>query len=107
MRAGRLRNNAVIQQNAPTQDAIGAEVKSWSTHTASWWCELAQVNGGEAFRGRTVHASADSVAVGRYVTGVTPRMRLTLGARTFEVLAVNNVENRNRELRLELKERNL
>lgn len=107
MRAGRLRNEATIQSNAPTQDSIGGMVDNWSTFVTPWWCELLQVKGGEAFRGRAVHAAADSVATGRYVAGVTRQMRVTLGARTFDILDVNNVENRGRELRLDLRERRL
>ncbi len=106
MRAGKLRNKATIEANTPTQDSMGGEVESWAAF-ATWWCELAQVKGGETFRGRVVHAAADLVGVGRHVSGVTPRHRLTLGARVFDILAVNNVENRNRELRLDLKERAL
>jgi head-tail adaptor len=106
MRIGRLRNLATIQSNAPTQDTIGGTVDAWSTF-GEWWCELVQVKGGEAFRGRAVHASADSVASGHYMPGVTRQMRVLLDGRTFDILDVNNVENRNRELRLELRERRL
>lgn len=105
MRGGRLRNTAAIEQNTPGQDAIGGESKSWSTYCATWPCELVQVKGGEVFRGKQVHAQANYVAAGRYVAGVTAKMRLTLGSRTFEVLYANDVENRGRELRLELMER--
>ncbi len=107
MRAGRRVNTARIDQNAPTQDAIGGQVKAWSTYCATWPCELEQVKGGETYRGRIVHAAAEFVAVGAHVEGVTPRMRVVLGSRTFEILAANNVRNRNRELRLDLRERGL
>lgn len=104
MRAGRLRNEATIQQTTPTRSSSGAAVDAWTSFVASWWCELVQVSGGEAFRGRQVHANADSVAIGRYASGVTPQMRLTHGGKTYQILAVNDVEKRERELRLELRE---
>lgn len=108
MRAGRFRNTAAIQANTPTRDAAGGETASWaSSVSASWPCELVQVKGGESFRGRIVHAAANFVAVGRYVSGVTSKHRVLLGARAFEILAANNVENRGRELRLDLVERGL
>lgn len=104
MRAGRLRNLATIQSNAPTRSSSGEAVEAWSAFVASWWCEITQVSGGESFRGRQVHANADSVASGRYVAGVTPQMRLTHGGRTYQILSVNNLEKRGRELRLDLRE---
>jgi head-tail adaptor len=109
VRAGRRRTEAVIQQNVPTRDAVGGEIEHWAAFVATWWCELVQVQGGETFRGRVVHASANYVASGCYVAGVTPKMRMTIaaGARIFDVLAADDVEGRSRELRLALKERNL
>jgi head-tail adaptor len=107
MGAGRYTNPAAIEQNTATQDAIGGEVKSWSAYCATWPCELVGVSGGEIFRGRQVHASAEYVALGHHVEGVTPRMRMTLLGRTFDILRALNVDTRGRELRLELKERGL
>lgn len=105
MRAGRLRHNAAIEQNTPTRSPSGEAIASWSAFVASWWCELVQVGGGETFRSRQVHATADHVASGRYVAGVTPQMRVVLGSRTFDILRADNVMNRDRELMLHLRER--
>jgi SPP1 family predicted phage head-tail adaptor len=105
VRAGQLRNEAKIQSNAPTRDASGGEVDAWADYVAAWWCELEQVSGGQVFRGQGVHGQATHVAIGRYESGVTSEMRVTLGARIFDILNAQNVRNRGRELRLELKER--
>lgn len=107
MRAGRLRNNGRVDKNTPTRSASGETVDAWTTHLASWWFDLAQVGGGETFRSRQVHADANHVASGRYVTGVTAQMRLVLGSRTFDILRVDNVANRDRELMLHLVERGI
>jgi head-tail adaptor len=106
MRAGRLRNELLIRKPTPiTRDASGGEVQTWAdVHVASWWCELVQVAGGQVFRGRGVHGQATHVASGRYEAGVLSEMRAELGARLFDIVRVENVENRGRELRLELKE---
>ena len=105
MRSGRQHNEATIQAIASSQDAIGGEVKTASTLVQTWYCELVHVKGGEVFRGRQVHGSANTMAIGQYVDGVTTKHRLLVGARTFDILAVNNVDARDRELRLELLER--
>lgn len=107
MRAGKLRNNVAIQQNTPTRSSSGESIDSWSDFAASWWCELATVSGGETFRSKQVHAQADTLAIGRYVSGVTPQMRVTYGSRTFDILLVDDVEQRHRELRLHLRERGI
>ncbi len=107
MRTGRLRCNAVLQSATASQDAIGGTSLSWGTFLASWWCELHQAKGGEAFRGRVVHAEADHVATGRWVSGVTPRHRMTFNGRTFDIKAADDLDNRNRTLVLHLKERGL
>jgi SPP1 family predicted phage head-tail adaptor len=107
MRAGKLRTAAKIQQNTPTRDSIGGEIASWSDYVATWYCRLEQVKGGQMLRGRVVHAQAELVASGRYVAGVTTKMRVTLGGRILDILAVNNIDSRDRELDLELQERNV
>jgi head-tail adaptor len=105
MRAGRLRTELAIEQNTATRDAAGGEVASWGAFLATWWCELNQVNGGETYRGRIVHASANHLAIGRYVAGITPAMRATLAGRVFDILRVESIDNRGAELRLHLAER--
>lgn len=104
MRAGRLRQSAAIRRATVSRSESGAAVESWTDHVSGWPCEIATVRGGEQFRGRQVHASADHMAIGRYVSGVTPQMRVALLGREYEVVAVEDVEMRRRELRLHLRE---
>jgi head-tail adaptor len=40
-----------------------------------------------------------------YRTGVTPKMQVSYGSRTFQIISVKNVEERNRVLELMLEER--
>ena len=107
MQAGRLRNLGAIEQNTPTRDAIGGEVASWAAFVSGWWFELLPVSGAERVRGRTVHAQANYLAIGRYTSGVTTKMRLTLGSRIFDILAALDPDGRTVELRLDLLERNV
>ena len=100
-----MRTKAAILAVASGQDTIGGEVKTTSTLCATWPCELVHAKGGEVFRGKQVHGQANYVATGRYVAGVTTKHRVTVGARTFEIMAANDVESRGRELRLDLFER--
>jgi head-tail adaptor len=105
VRTGRQRQEATIQTIASGQDGIGGETKTSSTLVTTWYCELVQVKGGETFRGKQVHGQANYVAIGQHVPGVTSKHRLVIGARTFDILGANNVDARDRELRLDLFER--
>lgn len=107
MQIGKLRNKLTIEAlNVTARDSFGGETVTPAIHSL-WWCELVQVSGGEAYRGRVMHAEATSLASGRFISGVTPQMRATLGSRTFDIVNVYNVDGRSRELQLELKERAL
>lgn len=105
MRTGKQRLEATIQSVASGQDAIGGETKTPSTATATWYCELMGVSGGEVFRGKQVHGNAQYVAVGQFVSGITSKHKLVSGSRTFDILRAYDPDGRTRELRLDLLER--
>lgn len=106
MRAGARRTKATIEQNTPTRSGSGEAISAWSTYKTIW-CELVQVQGGEVFRSRQAHAEADYVAVYDYQDAPAPTtaMRLNVGGRLFDIKAIDNVAQRNREARLHLRER--
>lgn len=106
MRTGRANTKMVFETNTPTRSSSGESVASWSTYKTAWG-ELQQVRGGETFRSRQVHADADSVFVFDWIDApaVTSSMRATSGSRVFDVLAVNNIGDRNRQVRVDLRER--
>lgn len=108
MRRGRANAKLVFESDTPTRSGSGESIVSWSTYKTAWG-ELQQVRGGESFRSRQVHADADSVFECDWIDApaITTAMRATYGSRVFDVLAVNNMGNRNRRMRVDLRERNL
>lgn len=106
MRRGRANAQLVFETNTPTRSSSGEAIAGWSAYKTVWG-ELNQVSGGEAFRSRQVHASADSVFEFDWIDApdVTTAMRATYGSRVFDVLMVNNIANRNRRVRVDLRER--
>lgn len=106
MRAGQLRTKGTIEQNAPTRSGSGETLAAWTTYKTLWG-ELVQVQGGETFRSRQAHAEADYVLVYDYIDAPAPStaMRFTTGGRFFDILAFDNVGQKNREMRLHLRER--
>lgn len=103
---GARRTNGVIEQNTPTRSGSGEAIASWSTYKTLWG-ELVQVRGGEVFRSRQAHAEADYVLVYDYQDAPAPTtaMRFKVGSRVFDIMAIDNLGQKNREARLHLRER--
>lgn len=104
MRAGELRKRITIKAISDTQDARGGPTKGESTH-ATRWARIRPLVGRERFAAQRVDAEVDYEILLRYVSGVTPKMRVYYGARVFEIRAVMNTDERNRELKLLCAER--
>lgn len=81
----------------------GQTTKSYST-LALVRGSIRQLDGEEKVLAREIHAGAEYEIGLHYTALVTPRTRLKFGTRIFHVEAVNNVDQRNRELRLTCRE---
>jgi len=102
MEAGTLRHRIKIQRlvaGSPQQDATGAPDVAWS----DWLPVSASVDpvtGKEPFLAQE-HLSVVSHKVRiRYRSGITAAMRVLFGTRVFDIKAVLNWGERNRELLL-------
>jgi len=104
MRAGTLRQKVLIQQNTPSRDSYGAEVEAWTDY-AEVWASIEPARGREFWESQQVNAEVTGKIRIRYLEEVTPKMRVKHGSRIFEIIAVINPEERNRELQLMVKER--
>jgi SPP1 family predicted phage head-tail adaptor len=101
-----LRHRLTLEQIQREEDEGGGYAETW-TEVAVLACDLRPFGGGEGVEadrlaGRLTHA----VAL-RYRPGVTPAMRFRKGARVFHILAVINVDERNRWLKCLCEERDL
>ena len=103
MRAGRLRHQVRIQ--TPTKDTSpGAGDITWSDY-ATVWAAVEPLRGNEFFTAQQVNAEVTGRVVIRYLSGITPEVRVLFGTRTFEILSVIDVDERHEELQLMVKER--
>jgi SPP1 family predicted phage head-tail adaptor len=105
MRAGRLRHLVTIQQNAAPQSATGAAGESWSAFKADVWAAVEPIKGREYHQAGRVNAETTHLILLRHVDGVTPGMRVAWDGRTFDIQAVINRDERDRELELTCIER--
>ena len=101
MRAGQLRHRVTIQ--SPTEDIHGGPTTWADTETV--YARIAPIGGREFFLAQQVQADVTHRIVMRYGPVVTPKHRLMFDGRYFDIRAVLNREERNRELELICTER--
>lgn len=105
IRAGELRHRVTIQQNNSTsRDAVGAEVPNWQD-VATVWAAVEPLRGREYLESQQVNAEVDTRIRIRHYPGITPDMRVIWGSRIYEIEAVINVDERDREIHLMCRER--
>jgi SPP1 family predicted phage head-tail adaptor len=98
MRGGKLRRQVTIQSRSQAQNAIGEMTDTWSNFATVYAAVEPVEPGGEQIQAEQVNAQHRIMVTMRYIAGITPRMRVAYGSRTFNVQAVTNVEERNEQL---------
>ena len=100
MRAGRLRERVVIQESTGgNPSASGERTDTWST-VMTRWAELIPQGGREFMAAQQVRNEMTHLVRMRYESTITPDMRLKLGSRYLYIIGIENVRERERELRL-------
>lgn len=94
---GALRHSAVIQKTTQDVSTDGHVVDAWTTH-APIRAEIVPLSGSETYVAQGITASVVYRISCRYVSGVTPKMRVLWGSRVFEIGSVRNLDERNRFL---------
>lgn len=96
MRAvGPMRDRLEIQARVMTQNDYGEAVPAWATLTTRWG-QVEPLSGRELWQAQQVRPDVSHKVTIRYYDGLTPRHRLLLGSRVFEITSVINVDNRKR-----------
>jgi SPP1 family predicted phage head-tail adaptor len=94
MRAGPLRHRIEIQTRATTLNAAGEPTGTWSTY-AEAWAAIWPIRGLEYFSARQEQDAVTHKVRIRYLSGVTPEMRVKFGTRYFDIASVINTDERN------------
>ncbi len=100
MRAGELRHVVKIERPVVTLGTRGERTTTWEVVVAKWRVSIQNTGGREGEAAKRLWADASHVIKGRYIPGVTPECRVVFGTRVFGIGAVDNVDERNVELRL-------
>lgn len=100
MRAGGLRNKAIIQKVGPTQNEFG-EVEEGQFETfKNVWCSITPISGRESFLSNADFSKTTHKIKIRYIPGVNASMRLTWQGRFFNFMNVRNIGERNKEIEI-------
>lgn len=100
---GQYDQRIIIQQLTRTSDDMGGHTESWSTF-ATVWAKVDDFSGDETFKANQIQSSVNYRVKIRYLSGVTPEMRIKMGSRYLKILAVLNPEFSNWELELSCEE---
>jgi head-tail adaptor len=102
--AGKLRYVVTIEKNSAARTASGAPRQdSWST-VATVRAGISPLSGREAEAAQKIVAEANSKIVMRFVPGIVPEMRVNFfdrriqATRLFDILNVNDVEEKHMDL---------
>jgi SPP1 family predicted phage head-tail adaptor len=101
--SGRLNHKIVIQERTETKNSVGEDITTWDTY--KWtWAQVTPLTGKEYFSKNEFQSTITNKIYMRYLTGVTPDMRIVWDSRTFDIISVINTDERNRELILMVEE---
>ena len=101
MRGGKLRRRVNIEQQTLVQDGTGNPVPTWNAFAANVPAEIVEASGREILQAGQVNPQRRLIVSLRYMTGITPSMRIVYGTRTFYIDSPPlNVNERNRELKI-------
>lgn len=96
MRAGPLDKRIDIEQpkDPQTKAASGAVAKEWEPFATGLWANFKGLNGAESFAAGEYLTESFYRVIVRPITGITTKMRLVYGSRTFDILSVDDMGSR-------------
>jgi SPP1 family predicted phage head-tail adaptor len=103
MQPGTLRHRLIIQSPTETRDSYGAVTQTWSNLMTVWGLVDNQASSEQVGTQKTLVVGSVRVVI-RYRTGITPKMRIKYGERTFNINGIINRDERNVELILDCRE---
>ena len=99
IRAGKLKQRIEIQKEERVRQPGGSYETDWVSFLDSW-ARIVPLSGTERYTAQQVQSELSHRVEMRYQEGIKPQMRVKYGERTFDIEAVLNLEEANRELHL-------
>lgn len=98
------RKSVVIEQMASSRGAAGDPTQTWTPVGNAWWVEIEPRRALEVPLSGAQQSVVEYVITGRYRSGVTAKMRVRYGTRTFNIVGVRNLGEANHWLELDCEE---
>lgn len=88
--AGRLRDVVTVQQQTGSRGDYGQLAETWAAISggSNVWAEIEPLSGRETILAQSNQATLTHRITLRTIAGITPRMRVISGSRTFHISAV-------------------
>lgn len=94
--SGRL-NTLLVHERKPDDQGLGMKLPYKPTGKKLWG-SVEQLSGSELAVAQSIEGRANTQIKSHYVDYLRAGDRLTTANRTFNIVAINNLQNRNREL---------
>lgn len=98
MEAGKLDRKITIQSFTASQSSYGEPVQTWSDYKVNIWARVEPLSMRESFFAQQVGSVATTKFTIRFFTGIEPMQRVVFAGQNYNIEAVINPDNRNREL---------
>lgn len=95
---GALRHRVRLERSERLADGGGGAVVTWAP-VCELWASIKPSSGTESVVADQIAGRVSHEIHVRFRADISPAMRFSLGTRTFEILAVLDVEERRRQLR--------
>lgn len=100
MRAGNLRNRAVIQTIGSTTNDFGEIEQGQYQDFKTVYCSITPVSGKEVFKSSIDLAKVTHKIKIRYTDGINASQRLSWSGRFFDFVSVMNIGERDKEIEI-------
>jgi SPP1 family predicted phage head-tail adaptor len=87
MQIGRLDRKITIESVTETRDGVGQPTETWSTF-ATVWATKKEMGGKEMMAANQTVAESAAIFTIRYLSGVTPKMRINYGGNIYDILSI-------------------
>lgn len=100
MKGKRLRNIVTVQQREETRGADGSVVAEWITFFDGWRVNVKPLSGNKQFFVKQQYPTATHQVTGRWIEGLTTKMRLLYDDRYLNIDSIVDVDELGIELDL-------
>ena len=103
MRAGEIRHRITLQEPVHIRDSFQENVTTYND-VVTVWAAIEWESGRRFLEAKQLNAEVQGVIRIRYRSGVLPEWRIKYEDRYFEILSIANIQERDREIQLTVKE---